>query len=88
MCSHSAWCPTNVIYGRDWVPKIAASPREWLAWRSSQFVDSTGSHGSVQAISIAPDGTVVGVSDPRHGGSAGIEGEPLPPPRRPDMARR
>ena len=43
-----------------------------------------GAFASVQAIHVGGDGSVVGVSDPRRGGVAGIEGQPVPTARRPD----
>jgi gamma-glutamyltranspeptidase/glutathione hydrolase len=43
---------------------------------------------SVQAIWIGPDGVPVGVSDPRRGGVAGVQGRPLPRPRRPELPVR
>ncbi len=82
---HQQWSPQVTRFEPGWNPDLLQALR---SLHDQEVETAGGGYGSVQAISVAPDGTVVGVSDPRHGGSAGIQGEPLPPPRRPDMARR
>jgi len=81
---HQQWMPQVTRFEPGWNPDLLEALR---SLHDQEVETSGGGYGSVQAIAVAPDGTVVGVSDPRHGGSAGIEGEPLPPQRRPDMAQ-
>lgn len=82
---HQQWMPQVTRFEPGWNPDLLQALR---SLHDQEVETAGGRYGSIQAIAVAPDGTVVGVSDPRDGGSAGIEGQPLSAPRRPDMAQR
>ncbi len=79
---HQQWIPQASRFERGWDPALLDALKE----RHGQLCrdPEDGTFGSVQAIWIGPDARPVGVSDPRRGGVAGVEGEPIPAPRRPE----
>jgi len=77
---HQQWRPALTRFEEGWEEPLIVELREV----HGQEIEVTDRQfGSVQAIRVHPDGRVEGVSDPRRGGMAGIEGRPLPEPRRP-----
>ena len=79
---HQQWKPqvTQVEEGFE------ASLLESLTEDHGQELDivAGGAFASIQAIAVEDDGEVIGASDPRRGGVAGLEGQPIPKARRPD----
>ena len=83
---HQQWKPATTRFEQGWETTLIES----LVNRHDQPVQvqaGAQGFGSIQAIHVGSDGTVSAVSDPRRGGVAGIEGRPLPPPRRPPRRR-
>jgi gamma-glutamyltranspeptidase/glutathione hydrolase len=66
---HQQWSPRSTRVERDFSPELAESLRA----RGHEVERSTGTFASVQAIHVAPDGSVCGASDPRRGGVARTE---------------
>ena len=66
---HQQWSPRTTRVERDFSPELAESLRA----RGHEVERSTGTFASVQAIHVAPDGSVCGASDPRRGGAARTE---------------
>ncbi len=77
---------------QQWIPQTT---RMEPGWNGELLLDLEGHHqqplvldsrwgmGAVQAIYVSPEGNVDGVSDPRWGGAAGIEGRGVSTPLRP-----
>jgi gamma-glutamyltranspeptidase / glutathione hydrolase len=63
---HQQWSPSKTEFEPGWPEDLL----EALRRRGHEIEISDETWGSVQAIAIAPDGSVVGASDPRRGGSA------------------
>jgi len=81
---HQQWRPEATRVEHGWDEAFLAALRE----RHDQRLEPSGqTFASVQAIRVHEDGAVEAVSDPRSGGTGGIEGQPLPPGRNPDLAR-
>jgi len=78
---HQQWAPSRTLFEAGWDAGLLSA----LETNRAHVVEvSDQVFGSVQAISIDKEGRVVGVSDPRRGGVAGVEGQPIPyPARRP-----
>jgi len=66
---HQQWSPRTTRVERDFPAEIAESLRA----RGHEVERSTGTFASVQALHVAPDGSVTGASDPRRGGAARSE---------------
>ncbi|MDP6369751.1 MAG: gamma-glutamyltransferase, partial [Planctomycetota bacterium] len=78
---HQQWGPAKTRLEPAWDAQLV----EGVMRDHGQEVEwaRTWGFGSVQAIHVLPDGTVSAVSDPRHGGVAGLVGEPMSRPARP-----
>lgn len=78
---HQQWVPAKTRLEPAWDAQLV----EGVMRDHGQEVEwaRTWGFGSVQAIHVLPDGTVSAVSDPRHGGVAGLVGEPMSRPARP-----
>lgn len=64
---HHQWLPNQIEWEQF---AIVSDVRRGLEQRGHQLAEHAGSVGRVQAIEIRPDGTRIGVCDPRSGGSA------------------
>ncbi|MCP3919452.1 MAG: gamma-glutamyltransferase [bacterium] len=78
---HQQWKPAATRFELGWPDELRATLADVHGHDLAEPADTT--FGSVQAIAVDEDGVVVGVSDPRAGGAAGIQGELLEAPRRP-----
>ena len=78
---HQQWVPAKTRLEPGWDAQLV----EGIVRDHGQEVERARAwgFGSVQAIHVLPGGTVSAVSDPRRGGVAGIEGQPLARPVRP-----
>ncbi len=77
---HQQWRPATTSFERGWPDDVLEALR---TNRRHSVSVSDALFGSVQAIAVDERGRVEGVSDPRRGGVAGIEGERLPAARPP-----
>jgi gamma-glutamyltranspeptidase / glutathione hydrolase len=82
---HQQWRPTETSFEGEFDPELVARLVE-VHGHEAKIIEG-GAFGSIQAIAVAPDGSVVGVSDPRRGGVAGVQGRPLPAARPPTVRR-
>ncbi|MCB9868377.1 MAG: gamma-glutamyltransferase [Planctomycetes bacterium] len=64
---HHQWKPDHLFFERA---GLSTDVREGLAKRGHRFAKRPMSIGRCQAIRILPDGTRIGVADPRSGGAA------------------
>ena len=80
---HQQWSPAATMLEPGWDPALVQD----LELRAHPLTRMGGYMASVQAIQFLP-GTArpVAVSDPRRGGAAGLEGEELSVPARPETA--
>lgn len=76
---HQQWVPSHTMFERGWHADLMSALR---TNRAHEIEVSESNFGSVQAIRVLEGGVVVGVSDPRRGGVAGIQGRPVPYPAR------
>ena len=78
---HQQWNPAATEFEPEFDPALVAG----LESRRQQAVKASKQHfGSVQAIEVpAPGGLPIAVSDPRRGGAAGVQGQPLSRPALP-----
>jgi len=78
---HQQWVPPATRLEPEWdtdlVERLVRDHGQQVEWATSW------GFGSIQAIHIVPGGRVYAVSDPRAGGVAGIEGQPMSRPERP-----
>lgn len=82
---HQQWNPPHTLFERGWNPDLVSA----LATnKNHEGRFSETSFGSVQAILIEAGGEASGFSDPRRGGVAAIEGQPVPYPSRRSPASR
>lgn len=80
---HQQWRPEATRFESGWDPRLL---RDLEALHGQPVVDPTSSvFGSIQAIQVDVEGRVEAVSDPRRGGSAGLEGQD---PARPALLPR
>jgi len=79
---HQQWRPRATRFEEGFEPTLLEALAE-VHGHEVQVVRG-GAFASVQAIAVGEDGVVVGVSDPRRGGVAGVEGQPVPAARRPE----
>lgn len=79
---HQQWRPRATRFEEGFEPSLLEALVE-VHGHELEVVEG-GSFASVQAIAVGDDGAVVGVSDPRRGGVAGVEGRPVPQAPRPD----
>ena len=76
---HQQWAPSRTLFESGWDADLLSA----LGTNRGHVVElSELQFGSVQAIVVEPNGRVLGVSDPRRGGVAGIEGRAVPYPVR------
>ncbi len=80
---HQQWSPAETLFEArgtlSFLPSVLAGLRE----RGQPIEEVEGSFGSVQAIFVTADGEIRASSDPRRGGSAGIEGRGISAPALP-----
>ena len=79
---HQQWNPSKTRFEEGFEPVLLEALAE-VHGHEIEVVQG-GIFASVQAIAVGPDGAVFGVSHPRRGGVAGLEGKPVPPTPRPD----
>ncbi len=76
---HQQWVPSRTLFEEGWDAELLSA----LGTNRAHVVEvSDQAFGSVQAILVEKGGLVRGVSDPRRGGVAGVQGEPVPYPVR------
>jgi gamma-glutamyltranspeptidase/glutathione hydrolase len=78
---HQQWNPTGTRFEGAWPGELVAALQNRHGHEVRIVAD--GRFASVQAIAVGPDGEPVAVSDPRRGGTGGVQGERLSEPAGP-----
>lgn len=78
---HQQWRPSATRFEEDFEPAVIRALVEQHG--HAVLVVEDGSFASVQAIAVDAEGRVSGVSDPRRGGVAALQGRKVPEGRRP-----
>ena len=76
---HQQWVPAHTKFETGWDQDLLSTLQ---TNRDHEVEVSDSFFGSVQAILVEKGGRVIGVSDPRRGGVAGVEGKRVPYPVR------